>query len=110
MAKNFIVEIGDEAGNSCRFAITTKGMFDIGGWRTLDKGYITQNSGSAVHADSNGTLGCHLQLVGGANTYGIQLNDWTYFAGLNNGNGTGYLQGAWALGLRKGRISWAILP
>lgn len=109
MAKNYIVEIGDENGKSCKFSIKPKGKFDTGEWRTIDKGYITENSGTTVHENSNGTLGCNLRLLGGANTYGIQLNDWTFFIGMTNSQGTGWLSGGWSLGLLKGRISWAVI-
>jgi len=109
MKSNFVVEIGDENGKSCKFAITTDGKTGIGSWRTIDKGFIKENSGWTQHFSANGTLGWHLQLAGGENKYGIQLNDWTYWMGFTNDQGTGWLSGGWAVGLRMGRISWIIL-
>ena len=109
MARNYIVEIGDEMGKSCKVSITTRGKFSMGEWRTIDKGYLNQNSGTARHINSNGTLGCHLQLVGGSDECGLRLNDWTYMLQLTNSQGTGWLAGSWGLGLGHGRVSWVIV-
>lgn len=107
-----IIEIGDENGKSFRIRLT-KGFTDPGTWQSLDKGFITENSGKAKLADSTGTFGSHLRLLGGNCTYGIQLNDFTRSLGFLIGNivnsqGTGWLAQPWALGIRYGRISWVV--
>lgn len=109
---SYIVEIGDESGKSFKVRLT-KGFGGYGAWLTLDKGYITENSGKAKIVESNGTLGFHVRLIGGSNAYGIQLNDFIGFTvvpicQVANNQGTGWLAQPWALGIRYGRISWAI--
>ena len=107
---NYIVEIGDEKGNSFRISIsaTWVGMA-TGSWRTLDKGYIRYNSGATEYIKSTGTItDKHILLYSNDNTWGIRLNDfmgtWSAYD-----EGTGIIVQPWVLDFSYGRISWALV-
>ncbi len=74
MAKNYIVEIGDESGNSFKVSVSTpfsgKGR---GNWRTIDKGLIRFNGGQTQVEHSNGTTsGRHVYFLDGDDTWGAK--------------------------------------
>jgi hypothetical protein len=107
-----IVEIGDEGGKSLKVwlsAAATDIPVQTQSWRTIDKGFIRFNNGTAEYVKSNGTLYTyHLQLVSGEQTWGIRLNDFKGFWSVND-SGTGFIHQQWVTGLKPGRISWVVV-
>ena len=110
---NYIVEIGDEKGNSFKISVsvvtTFSGPLTSGSWRTIDKGYIRYNSGAVQKVTSNGDVFVeHLLLYRSDNTWGIRLNDFNDLWGAND-QGNGAILQPWVLSFEPGRISWALV-
>ena len=109
---NYIVEIGDEKGNSFKISVSMSMLnswASTGSWRTIDKGYIRHNSGVAERESSPGELTVkHFLLYSSDNTWGIRLNDFEGFWGAND-EGTGFIHQPWVLSFEPGRISWALV-
>lgn len=108
----YIVEIADEEGHSFKVAcsLDTLARVSGGSWRTLDKGGIRPNNGRLAVVGAQGTLTTdHLLFLEiQSDLYGIRLNDFRDFWGVNAG-GTGYLAQPWALGIKPTRVTWALV-
>ena len=104
------VEIGDGNGKSFKISVAMDFRYRNGGtWRTLDKGFIRFNSGQVESVDVTGWGGTvHIRLVSSEGSWGIQLDNYQDFWGVND-DGTGSVSQAWVLGLAPGRISWVIV-
>jgi hypothetical protein len=69
----YIVEIGDEKGNSFKISLSIGWAGNSSGsWRSIDKGRIRYNSGATEKAMSPGELTVrHLLLFSSDNTWGL---------------------------------------
>ena len=101
-----IFEIGDSDGNSFRISIEIPFLrFSNGSWRTLDKGYIRYNSGPTNPTEGFAGDDDDLLLVSKEGTWGLRLDDYQDFWGVNE-QGSGELLQGWSLNMKPGTISW----
>ncbi|MBX7175010.1 MAG: hypothetical protein K1X72_28795 [Pyrinomonadaceae bacterium] len=111
-----IVSISDEDGKA--FKITVSIGFlgsSIGSWHSLEVGRIRYTQGKVLYMDeTEGFFGSflsrHILLFDSpqSQNYGMRLNDYYGFAGVND-QGMGYLYQPWVLDFKPYRISWALM-
>ena len=104
-----IFEIGDSDGHSFKISIELPfNRTSKGSWRTLDKGLIRYNSGKTIPTSGYGGSDDDILLVSSEGTWGLKLDDYQDFWGLND-EGTGEVLQRWALQIKPGKISWALV-
>jgi hypothetical protein len=109
------VEIGDDKGNSFRISVNIDylGVHTEGSWRTIDKGWLRYNSGTAKKYQTDGWTITETNLflfqpgeIG--STYEIRFDKWDDYGGVND-QGTGFMSQNVVINATPGKISWALV-
>lgn len=108
MSMRYIVEIGDDRGNSCKLSIVVPLTSPRGSWRSIDKGYICVNSGATVEVFPEFFGDSNVFLLNTAGVWGIRLDKFGGYTGVND-EGSGEVVQPWVLSLTPGTISWSLV-
>jgi hypothetical protein len=111
----YTVEIGDDEGKSFKISVSITTTFSgrsTGSWRTLDKGFIRYNSGTAYNQvpDSGGgpTDRDVILVATDDEHWGIKLGLFHDWVGAND-QGSGQIVQPWVLSIKAGTISWVLV-